>query len=97
MMTDLRSIPGARTDERAAHEKCARLARSHYENFPALGPLLLPSERRDLAAIYAFCRTTDDLADEAEADRVVLLESWRERVEAALAGHASDEGTVLVG
>jgi squalene synthase HpnC len=96
MMTNLRFIPGARMEERAAHEKCARLARSHYENFPVLGPLLLPSERRDLAAVYAFCRTTDDLGDEAEGDRVVLLETWRQRVDAALSGHASADAPVLV-
>ena len=97
MMTDLRSIYDARIDEeRAAHEKCARLARSHYENFPVLGPLLLPSERRDLAAVYAFCRTTDDLGDEAEGDRVVLLETWRRRVAAALAGHPPADAPVLV-
>ena len=33
------------------------------------GPFLLPAERRDLAAVYAFCRTTDDLGDEVEGDR----------------------------
>ena len=94
-MTDLRSIPGAGIgDERAAHEKCARLARSHYENFPVLGPLLLPSERRDLAAVYAFCRTTDDLGDEAEGDRVMLLGAWRERVEATLEGRPPADAPV---
>jgi squalene synthase HpnC len=95
-MTDLRSIPGAGIDDvRAADEKCARLARTHYENFPVLGPLLLPSERRDLAAIYAFCRTTDDLGDEAEGDRVPLLQTWRQLVQDALAGDPTPDAPIL--
>jgi squalene synthase HpnC len=74
----------------------ARLARSHYENFPVRGPFLFPSERRDLAAIYAFCRTTDDLGDEAEGDRVALLEAWRRQVENALDGRPPVDAPVLV-
>jgi squalene synthase HpnC len=96
-MPDSRSTPPAEVrDERAADAVCARLARSHYENFPVRGPLLLPSERRDLAAIYAFCRTTDDLGDEAEGDRVLLLTAWRQLVETALDGHPSAAEPVLV-
>ena len=82
--------------ERTAHAACARLARTHYENFPVLGPLLLPSERRHLAAIYAFCRTTDDLGDEAEGDRVLLLSAWRGLVERTLDGDPPADEPVLV-
>jgi squalene synthase HpnC len=82
--------------ERTAHAACARLARGHYENFPVLGPLLLPSERRHLAAIYAFCRTTDDLGDEAEGDRVLLLSAWRGLVERTLDGDPPADEPVLI-
>jgi phytoene synthase len=49
-----------------AYVECARIARTHYENFP-IGSFLLPRRlRRDLAAVYAFARGGDDLADEGD-------------------------------
>lgn len=96
-MQDSRFAPPTEIgSERAAQAACARLARSHYENFPVLGPLLTPSERRDMATIYAFCRTTDDLGDEGEGDRVVLLAAWRRQVEDALNGRPAADAPVLV-
>lgn len=44
---------------------CARLAR-HYENFPVVSRLLPARWRPHLAAIYAFARGADDLADEPQ-------------------------------
>ncbi|HET9334735.1 MAG TPA: squalene synthase HpnC [Gemmatimonadota bacterium] len=96
-MPDSRPAPRAEDRaERAAHAACARLARSHYENFPVRGPLLRSAERRDLAAVYAFCRTTDDLGDEAEGDRGVLLAQWRLKLEEALVGRPDAGQPVLV-
>ena len=47
----------------AAFAECERIARTHYENF-TLGSHLLPRHlRRHIAAIYAFARTADDLAE----------------------------------
>jgi squalene synthase HpnC len=49
----------------AAYRYCAELARTHYENF-TVGSLLLPREqRRHVYAIYGYCRSVDDLGDEA--------------------------------
>ena len=49
---------------RAAYAECRRLARRHYENFP-VASRLVPRDKRDaLAAIYAFARYADDVADE---------------------------------
>jgi squalene synthase HpnC len=96
-MLDSRFAPRTEVGtERSAHAICARLARSHYENFPVRGPFLRSAERRDMAAIYAFCRTTDDLGDEAEGDRGVLLATWRRQVEDALDGHSPADAPVLV-
>ena len=66
----------------AARAYCARLTRSHYENF-SVASLLLP--RRLLPhfhAVYAYCRWADDLADEAGGgDRALeLLRWWREEL-----------------
>jgi len=43
---------------------CAKLARSHYENFHVLSRLVPQELVEDFAAVYAFCRWADDLADE---------------------------------
>jgi squalene synthase HpnC len=40
---------------------------THYENFPVASLLCPPHLRPPIAAIYAFARTADDLADEGDA------------------------------
>lgn len=40
---------------------------THYENFPVASVLCPPHLRQPIAAIYAFARTADDLADEGDA------------------------------
>jgi len=79
------------TDLETAYAECARLAREHYENFP-VGSWLLPRRlRRDLAAVYAFARLGDDLADEGPAaGRVERLAAYEARLRAA----AADPSTV---
>lgn len=56
----------------------------------ALAFILLPKERRQgMAALYAFCREVDDVADEdvrPVAERTRMLEAWREDVRAACDG-----------
>ncbi len=49
----------------AAYRYCQRLARAHYENFTVGSRLLPPDKLRHVYAIYAYCRTVDDLGDEA--------------------------------
>lgn len=55
---------------------CTGLARRHYENFPVLSMAAPKPLRADVAALYAFCRMTDDLGDEAAGDRLALLDAW---------------------
>ena len=62
----------------AAYRYCERMARIHYENF-TVGSLLLPREkRRHVYAIYGYCRSVDDLGDEATSTLTPTL-SQRER------------------
>ena len=68
-----RPHPSALAD---AYAHCARMARTHYENFSVASWLAPRRFRRDLQAVYAFCRATDDLGDEAEGDRLALLDEW---------------------
>ena len=79
---------GAPLPVAAAFAECERIARAHYENF-TLGSRLLPRHlRRHIAAIYAFARTADDLADEEPDARRALagLDAWERQLEACYAG-----------
>jgi squalene synthase HpnC len=67
---------------------CRALTRHHYENFIVASPLVRAGIRRDLARIYAFCRTTDDLGDESASREEALqrLERWRSELQASFSG-----------
>ena len=74
-----------------ARAYCERLATSHYENFSVLTWLTPKAARPHFAAVYAFCRWSDDLGDEVgDRDRSrALLEWWDDRLKAMYAGEAS--------
>jgi phytoene synthase len=74
---------------RAAYAECRRRARRHYENFPTAS-YLVPRDKRDaLAAIYAFARYADDVADEPGVeDRPAKLAAWRAELADCYAGRA---------
>jgi len=74
---------------RAAYDECRRLARRHYENFP-VASRLVPGDKRDaLAAIYAFARYADDVADEPGVpDRLEKLAAWRQLLVECFSGEA---------
>ena len=64
---------------------------THYENFPVASLLCPPGLRQPVAAIYAFARTADDIADEGEAtagERLSDLAAYRAELRAAAAGQA---------
>ncbi len=74
---------------RDAYRWCERYARRHDENFTVVSLFLPRRLRRHFFAVYAFCRYTDDLGDEAEGDRLALLDAWEQELREALAGEAS--------
>ena len=67
-----------------ARAACWALATGHYENFSVLTRLVPARLRDDFAAVYAYCRWSDDLADETGQDEAArerslgLLARWRE-------------------
>jgi len=72
---------------RAAYAECRRLARRHYENFPTASRLVPRDKRNALAAIYAFARYADDVADEPGIEgRLEKLAEWRQKLRACYAG-----------
>ena len=75
-----------------AYAACEALARSHYENFPVASMLLPKAMRPHIAAIFAFARRADDMADEGTApaaERRAALDSWRMRLHSAVNETAS--------
>ena len=59
------------------------MAQSHYENFPVASRLLPAAMRPHVAAVYAFARTADDIADEGDDPpgvRQAQLDRWRQRL-----------------
>ena len=84
-----------RLDELArAYDACEALARSHYENFPVASRLLPAPMRPHVAAVYAFARVADDIADEGtagEADRRARLDAWQAQLHRAAAREAGEQ------
>jgi squalene synthase HpnC len=60
-----------------AYRVCEDIARSHYENFPVASRLIPADRRIALAAVYAFARQADDVADATASseDRLEALDS----------------------
>ncbi len=72
-----------------AYQACAALASNHYENFPVASRLLPAPMRPHVAAVYAFARVADDIADEggdAPEVRRARLRAWQQRLHEAARG-----------
>ncbi|HEU5089321.1 MAG TPA: squalene/phytoene synthase family protein [Roseiflexaceae bacterium] len=74
----------------AAYDACEQITRIHSKSFYFSSQLLPPGKRRAVRALYAFCRTSDDLVDQAQGDAARVLATWVQLVHAArpLPGHA---------
>jgi squalene synthase HpnC len=82
-------MAASETALRAAYAECRRLARRHSENFPTASYLVPRDKRQALAAIYAFARYADDVADEPGVEgRLEKLADWRDRLADCYAGKA---------
>ena len=77
-----------------AYQFCLQLAQQHYENFPTASRLLARPQRRATAAIYAFARRADDIADEGNmppATRHVQLDVMAEKLSQLQTGIIPDD------
>lgn len=76
-----------------AYNHCDAITAEHSRSFHMASGLLRPAERRAVRALYAFCRTTDDIVDNGQGDASGLLQMWRER---ALSWHPPRHDLVAV-
>ena len=82
------SIPPTAPTVVEAREYCARLARSHYENFSVDSWFLPRRLRQHFYNVYAYCRISDDLGDEVgdAAASLELLDEWQRDLDACYDG-----------
>ena len=73
-----------------ARQYCARLARTHYENFSVASWFLPRRLRQHFFNVYAYCRISDDLGDEVgdTAASLELLDQWQLELDACYEGTA---------
>lgn len=82
------AIPAAAPSLDEAREYCARLARSHYENFSVATWFLPARLRQHFYNVYSYCRISDDLGDEVgdTAASLELLDQWERELDACYDG-----------
>ena len=86
---DFNGLPIPPTDDPKRY--VAEVTRASGSSF-FLPMMLLPRRRREaMLALYAFCRETDDVADEIEDSALssALIKAWAEEIEALYAGRPS--------
>jgi squalene synthase HpnC len=84
------AIPPEPASLEEARAYCRRLARSHYENFSVATWFLPRRLQQHFFNVYAYCRISDDLGDEAgsQAESLRLLDQWGAELEACYGGGA---------
>jgi squalene synthase HpnC len=72
----------------AARVYCSYVAKTHYENFTVVSLLLPRRLIRHFHAVYAYCRWSDDLADETAGgeESLKLISWWRQELLACYDG-----------
>jgi len=67
---------------RKAYRRAEKITAGHSKSFYVASALLPEEKRSAVRALYAFCRTVDDIVDESsDAERGDQLEYWRKMVE----------------
>jgi squalene synthase HpnC len=83
-----------------AFDSCKKIAFHHYENFPVASLFIPKDKRKFVAAIYAFARTADDVADEeglTNQARLQRLSKMEQQLELCVKGGASDPVFIALG
>jgi 15-cis-phytoene synthase len=72
-------------------EYCSQLTRKSRSNFYYSFLFLAKEKREAMYAVYAFCRSVDDVADgsASERDKQMLLDEWRHELDRCYAGTAN--------
>jgi 15-cis-phytoene synthase len=79
------------SDLRACYRACGEITRFHSKTFYLSSLFLAPAKRRAVWAVYAFCRTADDIADRdvPARERLDALDRWESGLREAHRGRPS--------
>jgi phytoene synthase len=74
------------------YRQCREIARVHSKTFYLSSLFLAPEKRRAIWAVYAFCRTADDIVDRIAPanDRLAAVDAWEAHLLAAYNGSPAD-------
>ena len=77
---------------RACYRACREITRVHSKTFYLSSLFLSPAKRRAVWAVYAFCRTADDIVDQIAParERLDAIDAWERKLVGAYDGHARD-------
>jgi phytoene synthase len=75
-----------------SYRACRDIVRFHSKTFYASSLFLTPEKRRAVWAVYAFCRTADDIVDRVAPsdERLAAIDAWERKLVDAYDGTASD-------
>ena len=62
-----------------AYQHCAEITYQHSKTFYLTSGLLNYESRKAARALYAFCRISDNIADDEAEDRLAKLQTWRQQ------------------
>jgi phytoene synthase len=74
------------------YRQCREIAREHSKTFYLSSLFLAPEKRRAIWAVYAFCRTADDIVDRIAPanERLAAVDAWEAQLLAAFDGKPAD-------
>ncbi len=74
------------------YRHCRDIARTNSKTFYLSSLFLAPDKRRAVWAVYAFCRTADDIVDQVTpaAERLAAIDAWERALLAAYSGNPDD-------
>lgn len=75
-----------------SYRACRDVVRLHAKSFYGSSLFLTPEKRRAVWAVYAFCRTADDIVDRIapDAERLAAVDAWERKLIDAYRGDAND-------
>src|ERR1700676_1871781 len=87
-----RRVSASELEVRAWYRVCREITRVHSKTFYLSSLFLSPAKRRAVWAVYAFCRTADDIVDRIAParERLDAIDAWERKLVGAYDGHARD-------
>jgi 15-cis-phytoene synthase len=85
-------VSASELEVRACYRACREITRVHSKTFYLSSLFLSPAKRRAVWAVYAFCRTADDIVDRIAParERLDAIDAWERKLVGAYDGHARD-------